>query len=208
MQIAQKAVRHSRAITCILLLGTSLAHAQEPMVVDTVRTYRLSGVLVTATRGSGEALSIPMAVGIVSLKDFQLSRRFNLEDALSLMPGVFAQSRAGGQDTCVTIRGFGARGSGDRSEAGITLDVTLHHVGAYAADDANAYTIPSSTIIGSSASYEFKIGALSVRGFAGVSNAAGSQYAASAFINPVGAAFLEPGLPRNYFGGLDVNLGL
>ena len=117
MQITLKAVQHSRAITCILLLGTSLAHTQESTTIDTVKTYRLSGVLVTATRGSGEALLIPMAVGIVSLKDFQLSRRFNLEDALSLMPGVFAQSRAGDQDTRVTIRGFGARGSGDRSNA-------------------------------------------------------------------------------------------
>lgn len=91
--------------------------AQEPAPDDTIMTVKLDEIVVTATRGGGEMLQLPMAVGVVSVRDFFGSRRAGLHDALWAMPGVFVQSRAGGQDVRLTIRGFGARGNADRSNA-------------------------------------------------------------------------------------------
>ncbi|MEX1275962.1 MAG: TonB-dependent receptor [Bacteroidota bacterium] len=77
----------------------------------------LEEVVVTAKRGGGEILKVPMAVGVVDARDFMHSRRVGLNEALWGMPGVFAQSRGGGSDIRLTVRGFGARGNGDRSNA-------------------------------------------------------------------------------------------
>jgi iron complex outermembrane receptor protein len=84
---------------------------------DTVMTVELEEITVTATRGGGEVMLVPMAVGLVEARDFIRSRRVGIGDALWGIPGVFAQSRSGGQDVRLTVRGFGARGNGDRSNA-------------------------------------------------------------------------------------------
>ena len=91
--------------------------AQELEPNDTLDTVYLKEIIVTATRGSGEMLAVPMAVGVIDAKEFSRSRNMGLAEALWSMPGVLAQSRAGGQDVRLTIRGFGSRGNGDRSNA-------------------------------------------------------------------------------------------
>src|SRR6185503_12312950 len=48
-----------------------------------------------------------------------------LDEALSLVPGVIAQTRAGGSDVRIMIRGFGARGAGDRSNSGTTRGIRI-----------------------------------------------------------------------------------
>lgn len=50
--------------------------------------------------------------------DDALRASTRLDEALSGIPGVLAQSRSGGADLRITIRGFGSRGAGDRSNAG------------------------------------------------------------------------------------------
>lgn len=91
---------------------------------DTTRTYLGKEVIVNANRMSGEVLGIPLAVSIVRLKDIP-SRKLSMNEALSLVPGVFAQSRSGGEDVRLTIRGFGARASGDRSNAAIIRGIKI-----------------------------------------------------------------------------------
>ena len=65
--------------------------------------------------------------------------------------------------------------------------------------------------------YTLRAGILNALAFVGVNNLADLHYASSAFINPVtrtsgGApiapSYLEPGLPRNIFGGLDLRVDL
>lgn len=100
---------------------------------------------------------------------------------------------------------------GVRYEAGFggTADFGFEHAGFYFADDANSIWAPSYFILNASAGYEVKFGKLKFEGFLGVNNLADKKYAASAFINPTGSggarAFLEPGLPRNHFGGIHLN---
>lgn len=141
-----------RFLTFIVLAIPFFAFAQEQEDSDTLRIYKLEEIVVTAARGGSDALQVPMAIGIVEAKEFSWSRRIGLNDALSAVPGVFAQSRSGGQDVRLTLRGF-----------------------------------------------------------IGVSNLTDVKYAASAFINPAGQiapAYLEPGLPRNFYGGLDLQFRL
>ena len=75
-------------------------------------------VIVTGSRVPEFALRAPAAVSVLHREAFANSREINLADALGQVPGVLAQSRAGGQDVRITIRGYGARGSGERSNVG------------------------------------------------------------------------------------------
>lgn len=78
----------------------------------------LREIIVTSTRVPSSALRAPAAVSVIKRDAFASSRDISLKDALALVPGVFVQSRGGAQDVRVTIRGYGARGNGDRSNAG------------------------------------------------------------------------------------------
>ena len=102
---------------CSYLCVCIPAQAQEPAPPDSIPTVELQEVVVTASRGGGDLLHLPMAVGIVNAHEITGGRRMGLSDALNSIPGILAQSRAGGSDVRLTIRGFGARGNGERSNA-------------------------------------------------------------------------------------------
>jgi iron complex outermembrane recepter protein len=78
----------------------------------------LPEVVVTGTRTLETQLRAPAAISVVDRREFSDSRGLSLKDALATVPGVFVQSRSGGQDIRITIRGFGARGNGERSNTG------------------------------------------------------------------------------------------
>ncbi len=109
----------------IVLSATVLLQARPPAGEDTTKTYVGKEVVVRAARASGEILDLPMAVGVVSLRDLVGTRKLGLNEAFSLVPGVLAQSRSGSQDIRLTIRGFGARGNGDRSNAGTVRGIKV-----------------------------------------------------------------------------------
>jgi len=78
----------------------------------------LKEVVVTGSRVAEPMLRIPAAVTVVPRTVFESTRSISLRDALGGVPGVFVQSRSGAQDVRITIRGYGARGNGERSNAG------------------------------------------------------------------------------------------
>jgi iron complex outermembrane receptor protein len=105
-------------------LLASPAGAQAPdSTRDTART--LAPVVVTAARSDRDAFALPLALTRVSRSTFYGTAGRGLDEALGLVPGVIAQSRAGGSDVRITIRGFGARGAGDRSNAGTTRGIRI-----------------------------------------------------------------------------------
>ncbi|MDB4879913.1 MAG: Outer rane receptor protein [Gemmatimonadetes bacterium] len=106
--------------TAVLLAAGPVAAAQ-----DTTRAQPLPALSVTATRTAVSVLDVPLAVTVVGADQLRARRGVGLDEALSLVPGVFAQSRSGGSDVRLTIRGFGARGAGDRSNAGTTRGVRV-----------------------------------------------------------------------------------
>ena len=99
-------------VNAALLAALPLA-AQRP---DTIATL-LPRVTVSATRTATPLAFAPLGVTTVDLVKLRAVGGVGIADALQGIPGVLAQSRSGGVDTRVTIRGFGARGAGDRSNA-------------------------------------------------------------------------------------------
>ncbi|HET9387164.1 MAG TPA: TonB-dependent receptor plug domain-containing protein, partial [Gemmatimonadales bacterium] len=95
------------------------------LLVQTPDTVVLSPITVTATRQTVSVFSVPLAVTQVKKDQWFGASGYGLDDALSLVPGVLAQSRYGNQDVRITIRGYGARGAGDRSNAGTTRGIRV-----------------------------------------------------------------------------------
>src|SRR5215216_1773209 len=106
-----------------LVLASSPLHAQLKPPRDT--TPSLPTVTVTATRSPSLILSTPLAITKITGPTLRGVNGYGLEDALSLVPGVIAQSRYGTSDVRLIIRGFGARGAGDRSNSGTSRGVRV-----------------------------------------------------------------------------------
>ncbi len=100
---------------------------------DTTRARRDSAVTrlptldvtTTATRSTRGRLEQPLAITEIKASELLGRRGAGLEEALAFVPGVIAQSRAGWSDVRLVIRGFGARGAGDRSNAGTSRGVRV-----------------------------------------------------------------------------------
>lgn len=93
--------------------------------VDTL-THRSAEIRVTAVRAEEDLLEVPLAITVVQPKLLGASRLSSLDEALSLVPGAVVQSRSGGVDVRVQIRGFGARGAGERSNAGTSRGLRFY----------------------------------------------------------------------------------
>jgi iron complex outermembrane recepter protein len=104
----------------IFLSSCLLINAQ----TDTLK-YELDQVTVSATRYPEKIMEVPYAVSIISAKKLDLIRGYGLDEILNSIPGVLAQSRSGNQDIRIIIRGFGARGAGDRSNSGTSRGIRV-----------------------------------------------------------------------------------
>ncbi|MEP7382915.1 MAG: TonB-dependent receptor plug domain-containing protein, partial [Gemmatimonadota bacterium] len=91
---------------------------------DSVRT-RLAPVTITARESDRPTISIPLAITVIDREKLHRTRGYGLDEALSSVPGVLAQSRYGNSDVRIVIRGFGARGAGDRSNAGTSRGIRV-----------------------------------------------------------------------------------
>lgn len=111
-------------IVMLSLAATALAgeSAPAPRIFTSSDTVQVIG-----ERPGTDALDAPVATVVVPAAAWQSSRTAGLEAALAEVPGVLAVSRAGATDVRITSRGFGARGAGERSNAGTTrgLRITL-----------------------------------------------------------------------------------
>src|SRR5215207_2516341 len=113
-------------LPCCLLVSSFLASkatAQRPASRDSAQA--LPPVTVAATRSPGPILTTPLAVTRISSADLRSVSGFGLDEALARVPGVVAQSRYGTSDIRLMIRGFGARGAGDRSNSGTSRGVRV-----------------------------------------------------------------------------------
>ena len=111
----------SLALAACCALPTGLVAQAPPR--DTAA--RLPGVTTTATRSAASVLTTPLAVTQIRETDLRSESGYGVEDALRLVPGVIAQSRYGTSDVRLIIRGYGARGAGDRSNAGTSRGVRV-----------------------------------------------------------------------------------
>lgn len=109
----------------VLFLFIINTNAQdEKKGVDTVK-YELDQVTISATRYPEKIIEVPYAVTIIPHEDLMNTKGYGLDEVLMRVPGVLAQSRDGNQDVRLVIRGFGARGSGDRSNSGTSRGIRV-----------------------------------------------------------------------------------
>lgn len=113
------------AIVCWCISQAAFAQTSSGARDTALTRYQLNQITVTALRYPEQLLKTPAAVSIISLDDFHDRRGYGMDEALKLVPGVLAQSRYGNQDVRITIRGFGARGAGDRSNAGTSRGIRV-----------------------------------------------------------------------------------
>ena len=109
----------------LFLVAPLAAGAQEPDDGDADSARVIAPVTITATRHKEMLIRAPLAVTVVGRKELENRRGYSLDEVLRAVPGVFAESRYGTSDVRLLIRGFGARGAGDRSNAGTSRGVRV-----------------------------------------------------------------------------------
>ncbi|MBI5540478.1 MAG: TonB-dependent receptor plug domain-containing protein, partial [Bacteroidia bacterium] len=115
---------YMKRIILFILITISFVQAQQKTQTDTL-IYEMKQISVTATRYAENLLEIPYAVSILQSQLLKNLRGYGLDEALSTIPGVLAQSRSGNQDVRLVVRGFGARGAGDRSNSGTSRGIRV-----------------------------------------------------------------------------------
>ena len=104
---------------------SSLLLASEALAQRPDSAQALPGVTVSATRSGSQILTTPLAITKIAAPELRSISGFGLDEALSKVPGVIAQSRYGTSDIRLMIRGYGARGAGDRSNSGTSRGVRV-----------------------------------------------------------------------------------
>ncbi|ROL61595.1 TonB-dependent receptor [Bacteroidetes/Chlorobi group bacterium ChocPot_Mid] len=117
-----------KIVLLILFLGYVVTYSQSETKKATKDSlsFRTSEIVISALRYPEKKIEVPMAISTISRTDILLSKSTGIEEALQNVPGVLAQSRAGSNDVRVTIRGFGARGAGDRSNSGTSRGIKFY----------------------------------------------------------------------------------
>lgn len=110
-----------RALGAVAVLA-SIGGAQAPPK-DTIQA--LEKVTVSATRSGQAAFAVPLAVTSIGEDELHRGTGIGLDQALRFVPGVLAHSRSGGTDVRLVIRGYGARGAGDRSNSGTSRGIRI-----------------------------------------------------------------------------------
>jgi len=101
------------------------ADAQNEEGKDTMKMYYIGPVISIGTRMAEPWIQVPSALTHLDVKELPKGKGYGLDEILAGIPGVLVQSRYGNQDVRLTIRGFGARGAGERSNAGTTRGVRI-----------------------------------------------------------------------------------
>ncbi|MCS7177048.1 MAG: TonB-dependent receptor [Candidatus Kapabacteria bacterium] len=104
-------------------VGPIVAVSLAATAADT--TYVFPPTTVTALRTTQLPLVAPYAQTYRTAEDWDSRRSYGVEEALRRIPGLFVQDRAGTGDLRIVVRGFGARGAGDRSNNGTTRGVRI-----------------------------------------------------------------------------------
>lgn len=106
------------------MLLTVVPSANGQQSSDTA-TYYIGPVTSIGTRIAEPWIQVPFSVNHITQKEMARGKGYGFDEVLSAIPGVLVQSRFGNQDVRLTIRGFGARGAGERSNAGTTRGVRI-----------------------------------------------------------------------------------
>lgn len=113
---------------CILSVVTGLSLGFTSLFAETPGDsikYHYPPLTIIGTRYAEPWIQVPLSLSYIRQSDLQKGKGYGLDEALAGVPGVLVQSRSGNQDVRLTIRGFGARGAGERSNAGTSRGVRI-----------------------------------------------------------------------------------
>jgi iron complex outermembrane receptor protein len=108
----------------IFFINLSAQNESQEFNSDSLK-FELEQITISATRYPEKLLEVPYAISVLAENRFSNIRGYGLDEALNSVPGILAQSRAGSQDVRLVIRGFGARGAGDRSNSGTSRGIKI-----------------------------------------------------------------------------------
>ena len=91
----------------LALILTSLPFAAQ--AEDRAEEMRLDEITITDTREERASGEVPQAIAVVGKAEVEETKMFNLKEALQEIPGVFVDSKNGGFDARLIIRGAGLK---------------------------------------------------------------------------------------------------
>lgn len=92
---------------------------------DTLKV-KANEITITGLRYPENIMEVPLAITKISRLELTNLKGYNLSEPLANVPGLLVQERSGTPDVRVTIRGFGARGAGDRSNSGTSRGIKFY----------------------------------------------------------------------------------
>lgn len=99
-------------ILSLIFLLTNLCFSQEneerEREKDTLK-YEIEELTITGTRTSKRIIDIPYSVVRVDKKELNYGKKVSAKDLLADVPGLFLQTRYGGSDLRISLRGYGTR---------------------------------------------------------------------------------------------------
>ena len=90
--------------TCLLVTVTAL-----PGVAQDATNQTLDEVSVTATRAERGTKDVPVSITVIGAQRIENEKMFNIKDAIQGTPGVQINSKNGGYDSRLVIRGAGQK---------------------------------------------------------------------------------------------------
>lgn len=153
-----------------------------------------------------EALrAVPGSVALVDDERIARTRAFDLEDALALVPGVFARARGFGEEPQLSIRGSGLRGNFHTRG----VDVLLERSGRSArwmrgaalfTDSANRERAPAYALLDLRLGVDHEPSGVGV--FFEARNLTDRDYASALVVDSADGRAYEPGDGRSFTGGV------
>jgi iron complex outermembrane receptor protein len=110
------------ALALVATVVPPLAAQDAKQGADTLATVTIT---TTAVRYVRPLFETPLSITRLTPEQWRGGSGSGLDLALAAVPGVLAQSRSGGSDIRLVVRGFGARGAGDRSNAGTSRGIRV-----------------------------------------------------------------------------------
>lgn len=106
----------------VVILGVWVLISPQLGFAGELEKLDLGEVAVTATKVERKTARIPAAIHVITSEEIEKSKGWNLGEVLESLPGVQAQSKSGGYDTHIIIRGAGAKANYGVREIMVMVD--------------------------------------------------------------------------------------
>jgi len=93
----------------LLLAGSSIGHAEQGVEAKGTEEPRIDTISVTATRVERATKDVPSAISVIDSEQIEGAKMMNIKDAIQGIPGVLIDSKNGGYDVRLIIRGAGQK---------------------------------------------------------------------------------------------------